>query len=252
MFVVAETSLETGPPKSGAARSGSGESTGRTLARRLPSSHEPRATRRAFRAATTSGCRASALLALAAVLLAACGAKTPRNSLPPIPRSLLRAARPIGVGPRFQPPVSGSPVGRCRRELGSRRGVHVEIFAADRVVIVPAGIGTIGLRRLSDGQITRARCYGALVTLDPTGVILVRAGQRLTLSDLFRAWGQPLGTSRLASFRAAPGTHVTVFVGGRLWHGAPGRVPLTPHSEIVVETGPHVPPHTSFTFPPST
>ncbi len=212
-----------------AACSGSGESTCRTLAR-----------------------RPSALLALAAVLLAGCGSTTPRNSLPGIPRSLLRAARPIGVGPRFQPPVSGSPVGRCRRELGLRRGVHLEVFAADRVVIVPAGIGTIGPRRRSDGRITRAHCYGALVTLDPTGVVLVRVGQRLTLSDLFRAWGQPLGASSLASFRAAPGTHVTVFVGGTLWRGAPGGVPLTPHSEIVVETGPHVPPHSRFTFPPGT
>jgi hypothetical protein len=225
LFVVAETSLETGTPTSGAARSGSGESTCRTL---------------------------GALLALAAVLLAGCGSNAQRSSLAGIPRSLLRAARPIGVGPRFQPPASGSPVGPCRRELGTRRGVHVEVFAADRVVIVPAGIGAIAPRRLSDGQITRARCYGALVTLDPTGVILVRSGQRLILFDLFRAWGQPLGTSRLASFRAAPGTHVTVFVGGRLWHGAPGRVPLTPHSEIVVEIGPHVPPHSSFTFPPGT
>jgi hypothetical protein len=29
-------------------------------------------------------------------------------------------------------------------------------------------------------------------------------------------------------------------------------VPLTPHAEIVLEVGPHVPPHASYTFPPGT
>jgi len=207
---------------------------------------------RALKRPTTPGSRASALLPLIAVLLAGCGSNTHPDPLAGIPPSLLHAARPIGVGPRFQPPVSGSPIGRCRRQLGPRRAVHIELFAANRVVIVPAGIGTRPPRRLSDGRITYARCYGALVTLDPTGVILIQAGKRSVLGDLFRSWGQPLTPSRIASFPSAPRTHVTAFIDGRPWQGTPGSIPLTAHSEIVLETGPHIQPHHSYTFPPGT
>ena len=140
----------------------------------------------------------------------------------------------------------------CDRRLGPRDGVHVEVFAANRVVLVPAGIGTRPPRGFSAGRISSARCYGELVTLDPTGLVLVRAGSRPVLADLFRAWGEPLSTRRLASFAASTGARVAVFVDGRRWHGSPGRVPLAPHAEIVLEVGPYVPPHRSYTFPPGT
>jgi len=128
--------------------------------------------------------------------------------------------------------------------------VHVEVFAANRVVLLPAGIGTRSPRTSVTGRITSAGCYGALVTLDPTGLVLVRPGAGLTVAALFRSWGQPLTATRLASFRAAAGTQVAVFVDGRPWRGAPGAVPLTRHAEIVLEVGPHVPPHASYAFPP--
>jgi hypothetical protein len=183
-------------------------------------------------------------LMLIGALLGGCGARPPGA----IPSSLLRTVRPIGVGPRFQPPAAGPIIGRCRHELGARTPVHLEVFAAGRVVIIPAGIGTRPPRVRLAGRITRARCYGDLVTLEPTGVILTRAGQALTLSDLFRSWGQPLTARRLAGFAARPGRQVTAYVAGTLRPGPPGRIPLTPHAEIVVEVGPHVPPHHSFTF----
>jgi hypothetical protein len=125
----------------------------------------------------------------------------------------------------------------------------VEVFAANRVVLIPAGIGTRPPRRLLSGRISSAGCYGDLVTLEPTGLVLVRAGAHLKLADLFRSWGQPLSSRRAASFSAA-GTKVRVFVGGRRWGGSPGVVPLGVHSEIVVEVGPYVPPHSAYTFPP--
>jgi hypothetical protein len=196
-----------------------------------------------------------AVLVAAAAVSPACGsthpAAQPRASVQ-IPQALLSEARPIGTGPRFQPPVSGSPAGRCERPLGSRTGVHVEVFAANRVLLLPAGIGARRPLTLLSGRITGARCYGALVTLDPTGLVLTRSGSRLTLGDLFRSWGEPLSRTQLASFRASQGSQVAVFVGGRAWHGVPGAVPLTPHAEIVLEVGPHVPPHASYTFPPGT
>ena len=181
---------------------------------------------------------------LIGALLGGCGASRTGT----IPSSLLRSLRPIGVGPRFQPPVAGPILGRCRHDLGARTPVHVEVFAADRVIIIPAGIGTRPPRVRIAGRITRARCSGELVTLEPTGVILIRAGQALTLSDLFRSWGQPLTARHLAGFTAPPGRPVTAYVAGRLRPGPPGRIPLTPYAEIVVEVGPHVPPHHAFTF----
>jgi hypothetical protein len=126
----------------------------------------------------------------------------------------------------------------------------VEVFAAGRVLLLPAGIGTGPPRRSLDGRIVGARCYGAQVTLDPTGVVLVRPGARLTLGNLFSSWGEPLSRTRLASFTASAGTQVTVFVDGKRWPGAPAAVPLTRHAEIVLEVGPYVPPHTSYAFPP--
>ena len=184
------------------------------------------------------------------------------------PAALVAEARPIGRGPSFQPPASGPVLGRCERRLGPRDGVHVEVFAANRVVLVPAGIGTRPPRAVSAGRISTAGCYGELVTLDPTGLVLVRPGSRPgshrgsrrgshpgsppVLANLFRAWGQPLSTQRVASFSAAGGARVAVFVDGVRWRGSPGRVPLTRHAEIVLEIGPHVPPHRSYAFPPGT
>lgn len=169
-----------------------------------------------------------------------------------IPSALLSQARPIGIGPRFQLPATGPVAGSCLPSLGARDGVHVEVFAANRVVLLPAGVGVRSAQASPAGQITSARCYGALVTLDPTGLVLVRPGAGLTVAALFRSWGQPLSATRLASFRAAAGTRVAVFVDGHPWRGAPGAVPLTPHAEIVLEVGPYVPPHSSYAFPPGT
>lgn len=161
-------------------------------------------------------------------------------------------ARPIGHGPRFHPPARGPVVGPCMPRLGARFGVHIEVFADNRVMLIAAGIGTRPPRTFSEGRISAAGCYGELATLEPTGVVLVRPGRVVTLSELFREWDQPLSGRRLASFTAPTGSRVAVFVGGRRWSGSPGSVPLAPHREIVLEVGPHIPPHASYTFPPGT
>jgi hypothetical protein len=187
---------------------------------------------------------------LALLGMVGCGS-TDRSSQAQAPRAkLLAEARPIGRGPAFQPPVSGTVSGPCRVGLGPRAGVHVEVFAANRVVLIAAGVGTKPPRRVLSGRVSSAGCYGDLVTLDPTGLVLVRAGAQLTLADLFRSWGQPLTSRRVASFSAATGEKVRVFVDGRRWRGPPRSVPLSVHSEIVVEVGPYVPPHSAYTFPP--
>lgn len=194
---------------------------------------------------------AGVVLAGVVVALSVCacaGTQSPRTDST-VPRSLLAQARPIGRGPRFHPGVAGPVPGACRRRLGRRFGVHVEVFAANRVVLLPAGIGVRGPERLIDGRLTAARCYGALVTVDPTGVVLVRAGDRARLAELFRAWGEPLSSEDLAGFRSRPGRHVSAYADGRRWTGPLASIPLSRHAEIVLEVGPHVPPHLTYTFP---
>lgn len=122
------------------------------------------------------------------------------------------------------------------------------MFARDRVVIVPSGIGLEGARTL-DGRVTTARCYGPVVTLDPTGLILSTPAQRVTLSDVFSAWGLPLERTQLAGFHPPPGGSVRAYRDGHRVPGAPGAIVVTRHAEIVLEVGPYVPPHTSYTFP---
>jgi hypothetical protein len=169
-----------------------------------------------------------------------------------VPASLAASARPIGVGPRFRPPARDGQSARpphCLPTVGRRYGVHLELFAADRVVLVAPGIGVRAPRRSVGGRITRAKCYGALATIDPTGVVLVRPGARLTVGDVFAAWGRPLRARRLLSFRACG--RVRAYVDGRRWtQTSPAAIPLTRHAEIVLELGPYVPPHRSFTFAP--
>jgi hypothetical protein len=193
-------------------------------------------------------------LAVALLALAGCSSshREPQGSGSGVPAALLAEARPIGHGPRFRPPVAGPIPPPCRHPLGRRYAVHVEVFAANRVVIVPAGIGVRRPAAESGGRIVDARCYGAIATLEPTGVVLVRPGARAPrLSELFRVWGQPLSRRRLVSFSAPRRHGVTVFVGGRRWPGSPRAVPLTAHAEIVLEVGPGVPPHRSYLFPPT-
>jgi hypothetical protein len=159
---------------------------------------------------------------------------------------------PIGVGPGFRIPAApaavqtGRPVGRfrCTADRSRRFGVHLELFAQRRVVIIPAAIGVARPSRTSFGRVSPGGCTYPLRTLDPTGVIEV--GTRATLADFFAVWGQPLGPRRIAGFRG----RVLAFVGGKRWRGDPRAIPLTRHAQIVLELGGHVPPHPRYLFPP--
>lgn len=149
---------------------------------------------------------------------------------------------PVGVGPTFQPTAAAH--GPCRpgRLTGGHR-VHVELFAAARVVAVPAAIG-LGGARLRYGRVVAARCRTALWTTDPSGV--VRFSGTRTLGSLFRVWGRRLDSGRLLSFRG----HVRLYRNGVLLAGDPGSLVLRQGDELVLEVGPYVPPHRTYSFPP--
>jgi hypothetical protein len=166
---------------------------------------------------------------------------------PPIPT-------PIGAGSAYRPAAvthaitAGRPVGALRCAAGGTRyGVHLELFAHGRAVVIPAGIGVAAPSTRALGRIVPRGCSYPLRTLAPTGVVEVRRGFRLTLGDLFRLWSRPLGRHRLAGFRSAQ--PLLAFVGGRRWRGDPAAIPLTRHAQIVLELGGYVPPHAAFLFP---
>jgi hypothetical protein len=189
-----------------------------------------------------------ALLLASCVLVAtASSAGAARNPLIPTP---------IGAAAAFHPPALSRPVAarrevaglRCERGPGTRFGVHLELFARGRVVIVPAGIGVAPPWSRPRPHVVSGACAYAARTTTPTGVIEVRSGRELTLRDFFVVWGQPLGDRRLAGFRARPEQHVRAYVAGSRWHGAAGAIPLHRHAEIVLELGTYIPPHSTFLF----
>ena len=139
---------------------------------------------------------------------------------------------PIGVGPRYQLPPRAV-TGACPVHP-VRFAAHIEVFARRRVVVLPQGIG-VG-----------PHCRSGASTNTPTGVI--RLTRAMTLGELFRIWGRPLGVNRLLSFRG----RTLAFVDGRRWHGNPRRIRLTRHAQVVVETGGFVAPHPSYLFPKGT
>lgn len=190
------------------------------------------------------------LLALGAL---GCGADAPSGPTERAPAARTTEEQdlrpvPIGRHPRFRPaagaydgdPVAGLPCGSPRSQ---RFGVHVELFAAGRVIVVPAGIGVAGGRR--EGAFVRGgRCRHRVSTTEPTGVVEIAHGTRATLGDLFAVWGEPLSERRIASFRG----RVRAYVNGRRLVGAPGAIRLRRHAQIVLAIGPDVPVHSTFAF----
>jgi hypothetical protein len=174
---------------------------------------------------------------------------------PPATEPPLRSFAPgVGRGPAFRPPslgraaAAGRPIAglRCTRAEPPRFGVHLELFAAGRVVLVPPGVGVAPPRVRSGAYVRSGRCSYPLRTREPTGVIEVARGTKAMLGELFAVWGQPLGPRRMAGFRG----RVRAYVGGEPWRGDPRSIPLTPHAEIVLEIGPFVKPHSTYRFAP--
>jgi hypothetical protein len=166
---------------------------------------------------------------------------------------LARTAPSLGPGREFRPAslskraARGKPIAgmRCSRADGVRRGVHLELFASKRVVLVPPGIGIAPPRTRAGAYVRGGRCSYPLRTREPTGVIEV-AGSGRTLGDVFAIWGQPLSRTRMAGFQGP----VTAYLDGDRWHATPRSIPLRRHAQIVLEVGGYVAPHARYHFPP--
>ncbi len=163
---------------------------------------------------------------------------------------------PIGSGALYHPGPRGPLLvaGRaiaglaCSRSTESRVGAHLELFARGLVVLVPAGIGIVPPLHTTGGIKVAGGCSYPARTREPTGVVEVVPGPRMTLGDFFAVWGQPLGRRSVAGFRAVGDERVRAWVDGRAWRGDPRSIPLLRHSEIVLELGRFVPPHITYRF----
>lgn len=180
------------------------------------------------------------------MLLAGCGGTDSKRDASYLPL-------PVGHGPGYRPPALSPAVREarplpglaCRAGPGPRNLAHIELFAARRVVVVPAGVGVSPPQRREGARILAGRCYYPVATFEPTGVVAVARGARTTIGQLFAIWGQPLSRWRLAGFGGAT---IAAFVDGRRVFGDPGSIPLTAGSEIVLEINGQVPPHASYRF----
>jgi hypothetical protein len=195
-----------------------------------------------------------ALLLVAALTLAGCADHEGSGSSKPAGGPLPPQAPSIGAGKRFRPPSLGARAARAQR-IGSLRcaraerprfGVHLELFAARRVVLVAPGIGVAPPRRRTGAYVSGGHCSYPVRTREPTGVIEVDARARATLGDLFDVWEQPLSRTRMAGFEG----HVRAYVAGRRYRAHPRSIPLRRHAQIVLEVGGYVPPHGTYNFPP--
>jgi len=163
---------------------------------------------------------------------------------------------PIGLGPLFHPVASnpstdhGLSIGplACSRSVSRRFGVHLELFAHGRVVVIPAAIGISPPLRRTGAYVVSGTCSYPVRTREPTGVIEVARSRRLTLGDFFAVWQKPLSDQRLLNFRTSPADRVRTYVAGRRYRGAPAALRLHRHAEIVLEIGKYVPPHVSYRF----
>ena len=193
--------------------------------------------------------RLAALLSLCTACSPACGTGAGDTFDRPVPK--------IGRGGSYEVPSLGrrTAAGRTVGDLPCARpgrrpfGVHLEVFANRRDVVIPAGIGVAPPRRRDGAYVSGGRCRYPLRTVEPTGLIEVESGRRLTLGDFFDVWGQPLTRRRVLGFRARAGSPVAVFVNGRRWAGSPRSVPIERHRAIVVEVGGFFPPTKKYLFP---
>lgn len=199
-------------------------------------------------------------LAAVAVSLAGCGeARRQHAAEPGMSRVSWLVPLPTGHGARYRPSEHGIAVAharavgrlRCTARPGARVLAHVELFADRLVVPVPPGIGIAPPLARRGAYVRGGRCSYPVRTTEPTGLLELSRGARLSLGDLFAVWGQPLSRTRLAAFSATARSPVRAYLGGRLWRGDPRTLPLAAGAVVVLEVGRYVPPHASYRFPSS-
>ncbi|MEP6999738.1 MAG: hypothetical protein ABI969_04630 [bacterium] len=133
-----------------------------------------------------------------------------------------------GAVPDGQPVVGISCDAMEGQRLHSHQ--HIAIFDHGKAVLVPENVG----------QPAGKRCLYWLHTHTPDGIIHIEAPQNrsFTLGDFFAVWGQPLGTTLVASAHTAKREKTKVWVNGKPFRRDPRSILLVAHADIVIQVGP--------------
>ena len=130
--------------------------------------------------------------------------------------------------------ATGSPVGphHVGCDVNEMSGVHIHaklsIVDRGKPVPVPAGIGFVNAAGV-------VLCLYWLHTHDDSGTIHVEApGGTYTLADFFAVWGEPLSPTRVGSIAG----HVSAYVNGAPYKGAPQSIPLADGESIELRIAP--------------
>jgi hypothetical protein len=132
-------------------------------------------------------------------------------------------------------------------QLAVHYHAHLDIFADDEKVTLPAGVGFVIQNKKATG-------ITVLHTHDTTGIIHIESAKNepFTLGQLFTEWGVALSAKQVGGLQVDD-THVLqAYVNGRRFTGDPATIRLKPHLEIALWYGakgetPTVP--KSFKFP---
>lgn len=141
--------------------------------------------------------------------------------------------------------ATGAPQGQSVANISCDNGeqlavhyhTHVDIIYKGQPVTIPSQTGIL------------STCFYWMHTHDTSGIVHVEAPQssatrQFTLGDFFKIWGQPLSSSRVATFKVGSGDQLKMWVNGQPYAGDPSNIVMKSHEQIVLEIGP------SFEDPP--
>ena len=156
---------------------------------------------------------------------------------------LLASAIATPAAAQYKQGANGAPVNgiSCDAMEGTRLHIHQHLVILDhgKPVTIPANVG-----RPVSGQ-----CLYWVHTHTPDGIIHIEApmNRTFTLGDFFQIWGETLSRTEASTATAAKGAALKVWVDGKPYTGDPRKIPLTPHTDIVIMAGPPFPKPPRFT-----
>ena len=194
------------------------------------------------------------LVAIVALVVSACGAKTPTP-----PENIAPAPAPASGGLPW--PAPADPLALARKAgltpethefLIYHVHAHLDVFVNGKAVVVPAGLGiditdpAVHHAVLDDGTDAYGGidppcadpCISPLHTHDTSGVLHTESlsEEPNRLGEFFTEWNVKLDADCVGGY-CKPQASVLVYVDGNAYDGNPADIELTDHKEIAIVIG---------------